>query len=685
MKHQIFLADLTHTVRGIHASTFPLGTAFVASYAKKILADSFEIRLFKFPDDLCKALSENQPKVLALSNYSWNLELGYKISLLAKKKYPDLIVVFGGPNFPIERVEKIDFFQRRPAIDFYIQNEGEVAFVQLLQKIQEHEFDVSALKENRKVIPNCNYSIGNELVEGPLERITDPNIIPSPYLTGLLDEFFNYPLAPMIETTRGCPFRCAFCADGLISKSRIFRFSDDRLQKELKYIAERIKNVDELIITDLNFGMYDDDVKTARAVAELQKERSWPIIVSGSAGKNRPEKVIETISILAGSWKVGSAIQSSDLEVLKNINRNNISLDAYKRFLDFGNRVSEDASTYTEVILALPGDTKKKHFESLRYGIENGATNLRMYQAILLTGTNMATQQTRQMYVLKTKFRVIPGGFGTYQFENGPFHVAEIEEIIVATNDISFDDYVACRKMNLLIETYLNNSLFEEMFVPLKKMGISVFDCLVYLHEHEKMFTPKMREIVEDFTFATKYNVYDSYQQVENYVLQPKIIRKYISGELGVNEILVCRAKLYLALEDIARVLTQAILELLKERNLFSEQVADFFQQTSRFILFKKQYFYKYRKTIESDFDYDFEALSKVKFNIDPRSIQKSAQSIRFKFYHNSIQKKHIENSLNLYANTPSGIGRLIQRSNLKKMYRHFVSERQPNALISQV
>ena len=73
MKPKIFIADLTHTSAGLHAPTFPLGTAFVASYAKKNLGDSFEIKLFKFPNDLCKALGEQQPKVLALSNYSWNL------------------------------------------------------------------------------------------------------------------------------------------------------------------------------------------------------------------------------------------------------------------------------------------------------------------------------------------------------------------------------------------------------------------------------------------------------------------------------------------------------------------------------------------------------------------------------------------------------------------------------------
>lgn len=40
-KRLIFLADLTHTRRGIQALTFPLGTAYVAAYAKSVLGDDF--------------------------------------------------------------------------------------------------------------------------------------------------------------------------------------------------------------------------------------------------------------------------------------------------------------------------------------------------------------------------------------------------------------------------------------------------------------------------------------------------------------------------------------------------------------------------------------------------------------------------------------------------------------------
>ena len=42
----------------------------------------------------------------------------------------------------------------------------------------------------------------------------------------------------------------------------------------------------------------------------------------------------------------------------------------YKEMINFGNS-REGNKTHCEVILGLPGDTKEKHFESIRFGIDN--------------------------------------------------------------------------------------------------------------------------------------------------------------------------------------------------------------------------------------------------------------------------------------------------------------------------
>ena len=197
-KHSIWIADLTHTGRGISAATFPLGVSYVFSYAKKELGKEFNFRLFKFPSHLAEALGKETPALLCFSNYSWNFELAYKFAFLAKQHNKNVIIVFGGPNFPSDQYEKLEYLKKRGAIDFYTEQEGEIGFVDLVQSLASYNFNINELKKDGKKILNTTYMYNDQLVTGPIERIKDINVIPSPYLTGALDEFFNLPLIPML-------------------------------------------------------------------------------------------------------------------------------------------------------------------------------------------------------------------------------------------------------------------------------------------------------------------------------------------------------------------------------------------------------------------------------------------------------------------------------------------------------
>ena len=677
-KDRIYLADLTHTKNGIMALTFPLGTSYVATYAKQNLGDSFDFELFKFPETLAKQITKKPPRVLALSNYSWNLELGYNLCLWAKNLYPDLIIIMGGPNFPTSEDEKLDFLSQRGVVDFYIENEGEVAFTALIEKLLEYDFNVDELKSKNEIISHCSYIVKNKstksikIVSGGINRIRDVNAIDSPYLSGMLDKFFKYSLTPMIETHRGCPFSCTYCADGLRSKNKVTSFGLDRVEKELYYIANNIKNIDEMYITDLNFGMFKKDIETAKIIAKVQSDLNWPTTIFATTGKNKTERVIETAKILKGSWITGPAIQSSDSSVLKNVKRGNISSDSYKQISEFMKSLDREALTFTELILGLPGDTKKKHFESLRYAIDSKMTKLKIFQAMLLVGTDMATPRTRDTFGLVGKFRITAGGVGVYNFDKEKIPIAEIHEVIVASNDMTFEEHISCRVMGLLLEAYHNQSQFEEIFSSLSKMNISEFDFLVYLHKNKNLYTKKIKKIIKNYESAIRDNLYDTHEEAAAVATNPDNIKKYESGELGFNELLICNSDMYFAMEDTASILLKVLEKYLKENGIYDTHVMEYFNQLTRFTLCKKREINNSSHIIKEYFDYDFQKISEINYEVDPRTVKKSSSSILYKFYHSDGQKYLIKNSVDLYTNHTDGISRMLYSNNLQKLYRNF-------------
>jgi tRNA A37 methylthiotransferase MiaB len=656
MNSHIFIGDLTHTQRGLSSPTFPLGAACVVSYSRKILGGEFDIKLFKFPEDISKAiLNENNLLVLGLSYYSWNAELSYTLSKWAKDLNPNLIIVFGGPNFPNERKEKIKFFKEHPIVDFYIQNEGEEAFVELIKGLKNYDFNVSKFKSNKETVVNCNYLIDEELKEGPIKRIYNINDIPSPYLTGLFDDYFiNNTLIPIIETTRGCPFSCLYCSDGVESKSKITRYNKERIEKELLYISNHIKKIDVLMIVDLNFGMFREDEDTADFIAKLQEENNWPLVIAASTGKNQPERIKRISKVLNGALIVIISKQSIDRDVLRNINRTNISTATDKDIIEFNRSIDPDILIATEFILNLPGDTLEKHFECLRNGVEEGLDLIKIFQAILLPGALMSSEEIRKKYKFETRFRVMPGCIGLYKFGDKTYPIVELDEIIIASKDMTFDEYLSCRIMDFMVEIYFNHSLFKEMFSALNKMGISTFDFLTYIYNNQDILTLELKEILKRFVEETQ-DLFVSREQAEEYVY--KNIQKYLSGEKGVNELMHYKGLAYHKMDDLIGVMKIVFRSLLKDR--FPE---DYIDELSKFELYKNKDFYIINLPIEEQFHYDFEKL-------DMRRLD---NPIEYEFYHSTDQKEFIRNSMEFYDKSSGGFGRFLQRSNIKKMYRKY-------------
>lgn len=209
----IYLADLGHNQLTLSSDVYPLGIANLASYATAYLRGGYklDIQLFREPQDLRAALERQRPDLLALSSYSWNHQLSLQFARYARRLYPGLPTVMGGPNYPLSRTEKERFLRKMPEICVAVRGptyEGERAFLNFLQRFADCGLALEAIYE--EAISGCDWidpKTGEFVSGAEPPRIQNLDEIPSPYLNGWLKDYYSTGYFPMMQINRGCPLQ----------------------------------------------------------------------------------------------------------------------------------------------------------------------------------------------------------------------------------------------------------------------------------------------------------------------------------------------------------------------------------------------------------------------------------------------------------------------------------------------
>jgi hypothetical protein len=664
-KTHIYFADLTHTATVVSANFFPLGIGFVGAYLSSQFPGQINLELFKYPKDFCEALTRKIPRIVGFSNYSWNLNLSYEYVSAIKSRSPETVVVMGGPNYGLSADEMAEFWREYPLVDFYLIFEGEKAFSELYKVLQGNDFDVGAIKNRGIKIPNCHYLHQGSVVEGDvLPRISDLEELPSPYLMGLMDKFFDGILIPMISSTRGCPFKCTFCSEGHGYYSKVSKRFD--LNEELRYIAEKVGSVKDLCFTDANWGMFKEDLEKAEILAGVQKEYGWPKRLVVSSGKNQKERVMKVASLLNGAMFAGGAMQSTDPEILKNIKRSNISLDELGT--SHGETTTLDMDSYTELILALPGDSVNAHTKSLKAMVEVGVNRVRMYQLIMLRQTEMNSIETREKFGLQTKFRIMPRSFGSYKAWDTEFTAVEYEEICIANNTMTFEEYLDCRELNLTIEVLNNGRLFYELRGLCKQLGLSWVDLLLSFHSRRMKFDKGLANLYKSFRNESVEGLWSSAKDLQEDV--KKDIDKYLANDEGTNEMSNGKARaVFKMITVIHDLLFHELKSELKSRDLFDDKMAMYLDDLKIYSLLRKENFLD--TTIESEacLNFDFPTISEKGFAVNPFDYI-FPKPVSFIFKHDKEQANLISSYIAQYGSSLDGLGRILMRTRYHTLVR---------------
>ena len=531
---RIFLGDLTHNTVGMANETFPLNVGYIAAYCKKRFGSKVDITIFKYIDDLEASIYENSPDVLALSNYVWNHRIGLEMFDLIHSQNPNAITVWGGPNFPQDLESQQSFLKNYSSVDFYVPIEGEIGFSNIIEEV----LNISELGYKKEIlfkkpIDGCVSRKPDGLLQFTIPEIRTKKLdeIPSPYLTGLLDKFFDGKLTPMLQTNRGCPFTCTFCVDGADTVNRVNQFGLERVSSELDYIGKHIpNNVHSLHISDLNFGMYPRDLEICDDIVGIQKKYDYPHKIISTTGKNKKERIIQAIEKLNGTMSLSMSVQSMDEQILKNIRRSNISVDHMLALQPAIKKVG--LVTDSEVILALPGETYQTQITTLRKLLAAKLDFIEVYSCMLLNGSELNTPEQRKKWNFQTKFRILPRDFTTLR--NGK-NVIETEEIVVGSNTLSFEEYIELRTLSFSIYVTNIGIVYDSLLKFLRENNIEVFDLFFQMMKQIDSSPPSVQKIFDSVKNDVTDELWDSPEDIQTHYQEQEEYEKLLSGEAARN------------------------------------------------------------------------------------------------------------------------------------------------------
>lgn len=196
------------------------------------VAEDHDVKILdlRLEKDLENVLSNFQPDVVGITSYTVHVNTVRKLFKHIKRENPQVLSVVGGHH---ATVVPEDFLS--PFIDLIVTGEGVFAFKEIISRFERGEsFDG---------IPGVVFAKGDSLVRTDGQAEVDLDAFPFPdrrltakYRKHYYSEWMK-PLAS-IRTSKGCPYRCNFCALWKISGGRYLKRSPERIVEELATIDE---------------------------------------------------------------------------------------------------------------------------------------------------------------------------------------------------------------------------------------------------------------------------------------------------------------------------------------------------------------------------------------------------------------------------------------------------------------
>ena len=337
------------------------------------------------PEVVLPRLALEEADVIAFSCYIWNIEQTLKLAADLKLIQPHCFIILGGPEVSYGSHE---LMAAHGFIDCIVRGEGEETCSELLRQLA--DTSGGALSEERLTgISGICFRSDDDIVT-TRERVAICNLdsIPSPFAAGLVAT--SKPLV-YYETSRGCPFSCAFCLSSL--EGNVRSFSLERIKSDLEILLG--SGVETIKLVDRTFNY---DAARASHLWEfiLEKNRKSRFHFEIAADLLTDTNITLLRKVPADTFRFEIGVQSAAAGTLASVGRQS---DLAKLFANVARVRRETAVTlHLDLVAGLPGEDLPGFVRSLESLLAAKPQHIQVEPLKVLKGTAMRKIAREQGY-----------------------------------------------------------------------------------------------------------------------------------------------------------------------------------------------------------------------------------------------------------------------------------------------
>ena len=396
-------------------------------YLRSAIHEQHHVRLLEYtihdPLDLIVAdIFEEEPDVIGLSCYIWNIESIKKLIPLLKKVLPDVFILLGGPEVSYEAKYYMDML---PEVDAVAAGEGEELIQELLEALHE-QMPVMSVKglyyRDQGIV---KYSGPRENVD--LEKSLTP--YPDEFMGELKHRVVYY------EASRGCPFTCQFCLSSIEVSVRYFPLH--RVLGDLRRLIE--SGVRQINFVDRTFNLKKDyALEMFTFLAEQKGATTFHFEITGDIlHPDLVEWLVQHAPPSKFRFEVG--VQSTNELTNQAVHRrqNFDKLSATVKKLKDSGKIHQ----HLDLIAGLPFEdyaSFRKTFNDV-YALEPDELQLGFLK--LLRGTNLRNDAEKYGYVA---------------MDHSPYEV-------LSSHVLSYKDLIRLKRLEDILEKYYNSGRFRHV------------------------------------------------------------------------------------------------------------------------------------------------------------------------------------------------------------------------------